>query len=79
MPIPSPKSNENKDTYVSRCVREISGEYPQDTALAICLTKWADEKFADYPWSKCMNDQQNRGYSVKTAERICGWIKKTYN
>jgi len=75
MPIPSPKSNETKSAFVSRCVSQISGEYRQDQALAICISTWDNEKFASYPWSKCMSDQQNRGYSVKTAERICGWIK----
>jgi hypothetical protein len=79
MPIPNPKSSETKSEFVSRCVSEISGEYPQDQSLAICISKWDNEKFANYPWNKCIQDQQNRGYSVKTAERICGWIRKTYN
>lgn len=75
MPIPLPKSSENKSQFVSRCISEISGEYKQDQALAICISTWDNEKFSNYPWSKCMEDQQNRGYSVKTSERICGWIK----
>lgn len=78
MPIPSPKSNENKDTYISRCVSEISGEYPQDQSLAICISKWSEEKFKAYPFQKCMSDNMKRGYSVRTAERICDWIKKQY-
>lgn len=76
MPIPSPKSNENKSTFVSRCISEISGEYNKDTAVAICISTWDNEKFASYPWQKCITDQMDRGYSVKTAERICGYIKK---
>jgi len=28
-PIPSPSGNEDKDTYMSRCMSEISGEYEQ--------------------------------------------------
>lgn len=75
MPIPKPKSSENKSTFVSRCISEISGEYPQDQSVAICISAWDNEKFASYPWSKCIDDQVNRGYSVKTAERICGWIR----
>lgn len=39
-PIPSPSGNEDKDTYVSRCISEISGEYEQDQAVAICIGKW---------------------------------------
>lgn len=78
MPIPSPKSNENKSTFVSRCKSEIGGEYPADVALAICISTWDTEKFASYPWSKCIEDQQKRGFSVKTAERMCGWIRAKY-
>jgi hypothetical protein len=76
MPIPTPKSSENKTAFVSRCKSQISGEYPNDQALAICISKWDNEKFASYPWAKCIEDQQARGYSIKTSERICGWIKK---
>lgn len=39
-PIPSPSGNEDKDTYMSRCMSEISGEYEQDQAVAICISKW---------------------------------------
>jgi hypothetical protein len=42
-PIPSPTSEEDKDTYVSRCVSSIVDEYGQEQALAICITKY-DEK-----------------------------------
>jgi hypothetical protein len=76
MPIPKPKSNENKTQFVSRCISQITGEYGKDKSIAICITTWDEEKFAKYPWNKCIQDQMDRGYSVKTAERICGWIKK---
>jgi hypothetical protein len=75
MPIPSPSSSENKSKFVTRCIREISKEYKQDQAVGICISKWDNEKFAEYPWNKCIQDQMDRGYSVKTSERICGWIK----
>jgi len=39
-PIPSPSGNEDKDTYMSRCMSEISGEYEQSQAVAICISKW---------------------------------------
>jgi hypothetical protein len=76
MPIPKPKSNENKTQFVSRCISQITGEYGKDKSIAICITTWDEEKFAKYLWNKCIQDQMDRGYSVKTAERICGWIKK---
>ena len=76
MPIPNPKSNETKSQFVSRCIDEIYDEYGSTKSVAICITKWDNEKFAKYPWDKCITDQMDRGYGVKTAERICGWIKK---
>lgn len=75
MPIPNPKSNENKSTFVSRCISEIKDEYKQDQRIAICISTWDNKKFKEYPWAKCMEDQQKRGYGVKTSEKICGWIK----
>lgn len=78
MPIPNPKSAENKSTYVSRCVGEITGEYPADQAVAICISNWDNEKFKSYPWQMCMSDQQKRGYSIKTAERICQYIRNKH-
>lgn len=76
MPIPNPKSSETKSQFVSRCISQIKDEYKKDQAVAICISTWDNEKFAKYPWDKCITDQMDRGYGVKTAERICGWIKK---
>ena len=42
-PIPSPNSDENESDYMSRCISEISGEYEQDQAVAICIGKWQGE------------------------------------
>ena len=39
-PIPSVEGNEDEDTYISRCISQISDEYDQDAAYAICKTKW---------------------------------------
>jgi hypothetical protein len=76
MPIPTPKSSETKSAFVKRCITQISGEYKPDQSVAICISAWDNEKFKSYPWNKCIQDQIDRGYGVKTAERICGWIKK---
>lgn len=42
-PIPSPSGDEDEQTYVSRCIGEISGEYEQDVAAAICYSKWREK------------------------------------
>ena len=38
--IPSPESGEDQNTYISRCVSEIIGEYEQEQALGICYSQW---------------------------------------
>ena len=43
MPIPSPTSAENESEYVSRCMKEISGEYEQEQAAAICYNTYRSE------------------------------------
>ena len=40
-PIPSP-SGETKDEFISKCMSEITGEYPQEQAIAICISKWEE-------------------------------------
>ena len=40
MPIPKPTSAETQNDYVGRCMSEISGEYEQDQAVAICISTY---------------------------------------
>lgn len=42
-PIPSPSGDEDENTFISRCMGEIGGEYEQDVALGICYSKWRGE------------------------------------
>lgn len=42
-PIPSPSSDESEKDFMSRCISEISGEYPQDQSVAICISKWQEK------------------------------------
>lgn len=43
MPIPKPTAAESQNDYVGRCMSEISGEYPQDQAVAICISTYRRE------------------------------------
>jgi hypothetical protein len=52
MPIPKPSASETKDEYVGRCMSAISGEYPQDQSVAICISTYdrkelSKQKFGD--------------------------------
>jgi len=42
-PIPSPESGEDENSFISRCMKEIGGEYDQDQALGICYSKLRGE------------------------------------
>lgn len=42
-PIPSPKSEEDEEKYISRCISEIIDEYGQEQAAAICYSKWREK------------------------------------
>ena len=39
-PVPSPSGDEDEQKFISRCMSEISSEYEQEQALAICYSKW---------------------------------------
>ena len=39
MPIPNRKPGEQKDAYIGRCIANLSDEYPQDQASAICYNQ----------------------------------------
>lgn len=43
MPIPSVNSGESEQDFVSRCIGEISGEYEQEQAAAICYSTYRKE------------------------------------
>lgn len=42
-PIPSPSGDEDEDTFIGRCMKEIGGEYEQEQALAICYKKYEEK------------------------------------
>ena len=39
-PLPNPKVYDNEDNFMSACISEASKEFPQKTAIAICLDLW---------------------------------------
>jgi hypothetical protein len=43
MPIPKPSSQETEKEYVSRCMSDISGEYGEEQAAAICYNTYRTE------------------------------------
>jgi len=43
MPIPKPESRETQNDFVGRCVSAINEEYPQEQAVAICISTYQRE------------------------------------
>lgn len=46
MPIPQRKQGEDEQTFISRCISEIAGEYDQQQAAAICYQQINLEEYA---------------------------------
>jgi len=45
MPITPPKPGQKKDDYISGCMSELKGEFPDvPQRYAVCINKW-EEKF----------------------------------
>jgi len=47
MPIPSKRATESRDEFVGRCISELSAEYPQDQAAAICYNQLKQVNMAE--------------------------------
>lgn len=47
MPLPTPSKDEEHDAFISRCMSEISEEFPEDKQrAAVCNTQWTKVKAA---------------------------------
>jgi len=62
MPIPKPKDGESRSDFVGRCASDVSDEYSQNQALAICHAKWNEEKGVD-PNADLLKAISDRGES----------------
>ena len=70
MPIPKPKAEETKDKYVGRCMSEISGEYPQDQAVAICISTYDRKELSKQNFSDPQRRVQSKLNFDKKFEGI---------
>jgi hypothetical protein len=80
MPIPQRRAAEERDAFIGRCISELSAEYPQDQASAICYlqlkkTNMAEETAAISPEEieECLLSLrgQNPSYVGAGALKIC--------
>lgn len=84
MPIPKPRPDENESEFVGRCVSEISNEYDQDQAVAICFNTYRESKAQALKRAEAEVKAfiKNESYSdypdgVKNnAKRVLEWTEK---
>ena len=57
MPIPKRNQGEAEDTFIGRCIGELSGEYEQDQAAAICYQQLSIDLSMDKNWRKSFVNQ----------------------
>lgn len=70
MPIPKPSSSESQNDYVGRCMSEISGEYEQDQAVAICISTYQRETMSK-PTNQRIADKLSGIYLMEGLEDSC--------
>ena len=52
MPIPQPASGESQNEYVGRCISDINEEYPNEQAIAICISTWQKTNMSKDPQTR---------------------------
>ena len=78
MPIPSPKSGEQENKYISRCISDIANEYDvEGQAYAVCKSTYDRDKMSKIAdtTSKVMSrvayDTKYKGINLKDANDPC--------
>ena len=80
MPIPQKNPGEGRDEYIGRCISNLSGEYPQDQATAICYAQLSKVNMAEETPTvdpkeieACMLELRgiNPSYAGAVAYKIC--------
>jgi hypothetical protein len=70
MPIPNPTAAETQNDYVGRCMSEISGEYPQEQAVAICISTYQKETMSK-PKEQRVADKLSAIHLLEGLEDSC--------
>ena len=52
MPIPQPSAGESQNEYVGRCISDINEEYPNEQAIAICISNWQKTNMSKDPQTR---------------------------
>jgi hypothetical protein len=80
MPIPNPRSGEQEEEFISRCMAELYNEYGQEQSAGICYSQWEDkdkmsEDFKTVPTSDCIERKISAGYNEEDAKQACSKMK----
>ena len=80
MPIPKPKSSEDQNEYVGRCMTAISDEYDtNEQAVAICISTYQRDNMSkitsspDKVMARIKHDTQFRGINLLAGLEGACW------
>jgi len=78
MPIPSPQGNEEKDKFISRCIRTVSKADPErerDQVIAMCIGQWNRTRTSETEKNVIYTVRKAIGYN-KTRANFGGKLPK---
>ena len=66
MPLSRPQSGENEQEFISRCMAEIAGEFPDEKQrAAVCYTQWRTAQESTYSYIQQNAQEVNYNIDVK--------------
>lgn len=78
MSIPKVNSGEKETDFIGRCMKNITDEYEQDQAAAICYSTWREsknmsesEQFRTLPTQDCEERHKSAGYTDEYIKWAC--------
>jgi hypothetical protein len=75
MPIPTRRKGTPKDEFLTKCIADLSSEYPQKQAAAICYSQMAKEKDnSQYVYSKQLFNK-----TIMNREQLKELVKAHFN
>ena len=60
-PIPTPSKDEEKDTFMGRCMSMMKGDFPDNAQrAAVCLSKWRKMRGGEKPETKPTEKEEKK-------------------
>ena len=76
LPIPSPKPGQSEETFISECIADLSGEYSQEQASAICYRQLDLSKMNIREFKKYLMEGANPSFTGNSFAGTFGMGRK---